>query len=89
MIAPDTLSKSDPAYHILAHHTTPEQAAKVFNEVQPKLAAYSHIVCLYGRDEKELLKRTKVNYPGPLVIGEDLMSFSIDDTITVTPWHNK
>ena len=27
-VAPDTLSKSDPAYPILAHHTTPEQAAK-------------------------------------------------------------
>ena len=85
-IAPDTLSKSDPKYNIFAHHTTPEQAAKVFNEVKPKLAAYSHIVKLYGRNEQELLKRTKANYSGPIIIGEDLMSFSIDDTVSVSAW---
>jgi ribonuclease Z len=32
-IAPDTLSKSDSRYNILAHHSTPEQTARVFNEV--------------------------------------------------------
>ena len=63
-VAPDTLSKSDPKYPIFAHHTTVEQAAKVFNEVKPKFAAYSHIVKLYGRNEQELLKRTKANYSG-------------------------
>lgn len=61
-IAPDTLSKSDPRYNILAHHTTPEQASKIFNEVKPKLAAYSHIVKIYVLNEQEILKRTKVNY---------------------------
>lgn len=88
-IAPDTLSKSDPKYPIFAHHTTVEQAAKVFNEVKPKLAAYSHIVKLYGRNEQELLKRTKANYSGQFVIGEDLMSFSIGDTVSVSAWQNK
>jgi len=87
--APDTLSKSDPKYHIVALHTTPEQAAKVFNEVKPKLAAYSHIVKIYGRNEQELLRRTKTNYSGRFVIGEDLMSFSIGDTVTVSQWQNK
>jgi ribonuclease Z len=89
VIAPDTLSKSDPKYHIVALHTTPEQAAKVFNEVKPKLAAYSHIAKLYGNTEQEILKRTKADYSGPLVMGEDLMSFSISDTITVNNWQNK
>lgn len=88
-IAPDTLSKSDPRYNILAHHTTPEQAGKIFDEVKPKLAAYSHIVKLYGHNEQELLKRTKVNYSGPMIIGEDLMSFSIGDSVTVSTWQNK
>ncbi len=88
-IAPDTLSKSDPMYPILAHHTTVEEAAKVFNEVKPKLAAYSHIVKIYGRNEQELLRRTKANYSGRFVIGEDLMSFSIGDTVTVSQWQNK
>jgi len=89
VIAPDTLSKSDPKYHIVALHTTPEQAAKVFNEVKPKLAAYSHIAKPYGNTEQELLKRTKADYSGPLVMGEDLMSFSINDTISVNNWQNK
>jgi ribonuclease Z len=67
-IAPDTLSKSDPKYHILAHHTTPEQAAKVFNQVRPKLAAYSHIVNIYAQKEDDILKRTKAIYAGPLIL---------------------
>jgi len=89
IIAPDTLSKLDPKYNIFAHHTTPEQAGKVFNEVKPKLAAYSHIGKMYGHNEQELLKRTKVNYSGPIIIGEDLMSFSIGDSVSVSTWHNK
>ncbi len=89
VIAPDTLSKSDPKYPIFAHHTTPEQAAKVFNEVKPKLAAYSHIVNLYAQKEDEILKRTKATYAGPLVLGRDLMSFSIGDSVSVNPWQGK
>ncbi len=88
VVAPDTLSQSDPKYFILAHHTTPEQAAKVFAQVKPKLAVYSHIVKMYGRNEQELFKRTKANYSAPFIIGEDLMSFSIDDTVTVATWKN-
>lgn len=89
VIAPDTLSTSDPKYAILAHHTTPEQAAKVFNEVKPKLAAYSHISKLYGHTEEEILKRTKANYSGTIIIGEDLMTFSISDTVSVGTWKKK
>ena len=89
VVAPDTLKKSDPKYSILAHHTTPEQAGKVFNEVKPKLAVYSHISKLYGRNEQDLLRRTKAVYSGPIVIGEDLMSFSITDSVTINAWQNK
>jgi len=90
IVAPDTLSKSDPKYPRFAHHTTVEQAAKVFNEVKPKLAAYSHIGKLYGRNEQELFNRTKANYSGPFIIGEDLMSFSIGDSaVSVSAWQKK
>jgi len=88
-IAPDTLSKSDSRYNILAHHTTPEQTARVFNAVRPKLAVYSHIVKLYGGTEQEILKRAKVNYSGPIIMGEDLMSFSINDKVSVSVWKQK
>lgn len=89
IIAPDTLSKSDPKYNILMHHTTPEKAAKIFNEVKPKLAAYSHIVKLYGHTEEEIMKKTKANYPGQIIMGEDLMSFSIADSVSVNKWPKK
>jgi ribonuclease Z len=89
VIAPDTLSKPDPKYHILAHHTTPEQAGKVFNQVKPKLAVYSHIVNIYAQKEDDILKRTKAVYAGPLVLGRDLMSLSIADSVSVNTWQGK
>ena len=88
-IAPDTLSKSDPRYHILAHHITPELAGKVFSQVRPKLAAYSHIVNIYGQKEEDILNRTKSTYQGALVLGKDLMSFSIADSVSVNMWQKK
>jgi len=89
IIAPDTLSKSDPKYNILMHHTTPEQAAKIFNQVKPKLAAYSHIAKLYGHTEQEILNKTKASYQGQIIMGEDLMTFLVSDTVSVKAWLNK
>lgn len=73
---------------ILDHHTPPQDAAAVFNQAKPKLAAYIHMV-LPGTDDippvtiEELLAETRRYYQGPLEIGEDLMSFDIGDTVTV------
>jgi ribonuclease Z len=89
VVAPETLSKSDRRYNILMQHTTPEEVAKVFNEVKPKLAIYSHISKLYGRTEDDLLKRTKATYSGQVIIGEDLMTISIGDTVSVHYPKNK
>lgn len=89
IIAPDTLSKSDPKYHIYAHHTSAAQAGMVFSAVKPKLAAFSHISKLYGLKEEDIMKSTKTNYSGPLIMGEDLMTFSIGDTVSVSPWKMK
>jgi len=83
VIPPDTLNKSDPRYSVVAHHTTPQQAAKIFNETKPKLAVYSHIANPYGRNEQELIKQTKANYSGQVILGEDLMTFSIGNTVSV------
>lgn len=74
---------------ILDHHTPPKDAASVFAQARPKLAAYIHMV-LPGTDDippvtvEELLDETRRYYQGPLEIGEDLMSFDIGDKITVT-----
>ena len=87
-IAPDTLSKTDPQYNVLMHHTTPEQAAMIFDKALPKLAAFSHIVKIRGLTEEDIMKKTKAGYPGRVVMGEDLMSFSISDTVTVNKQGN-
>lgn len=86
VIAPDTLSKNDPKYSIFAHHTKVEEAAKVFSAVKPKLAVYSHISRLYGHTYEELMNRTKILYTDPVVLGEDLMSFSVGKTVIVKAW---
>lgn len=73
---------------ILDHHTSPREAASVFTQTKPKLAAYIHMV-LPGTDQipavtvEELLAETRQHYQGPLVIGDDLMSFDIGDAVTV------
>jgi ribonuclease Z len=52
------------------------------------MAVYTHLVLL--SDEKfpeptleEVIAETRQTYGGPLVVGEDLMSFEIGDTVTV------
>lgn len=70
---------------IAAHHTSPEEAGKVFSRVKPKLAAFSHIVLL-GTEVRELLSRTQSTYDGPLEVGEDLMRFTIGDQVVVKRW---
>ena len=65
---------------ILGHHTTPEEAASVFNRIKPKLAVYSHIV---PGDTTSLIPLTRKSYSGPLAVGEDLMSIEIGETVAV------
>ncbi len=76
---------------IVAHHTTPREAGMVFTQTRPKLAAYTHLVMLASDTIKpptldELIAETRETYDGPLVIGEDLMSFEIGDEVTVKRW---
>jgi ribonuclease Z len=67
---------------IIAHHTTPEDAARVFNQVRPKLAVFSHIV-LRGATAEDALRITRLTYRGPLELGEDLMRFHVGDEVTM------
>jgi len=62
------------------HHTTPEEAGKVFTKVAPRLAVYSHIV---PPKVPDVVPHTRVTYAGPLEVGEDLMSITIGDEIQV------
>jgi len=85
----ELLASSEQFRRIVAHHTTPEEAGIVFAEVNPKLAVYTHFVILRCPTIPEaplssLIPRTRTNYDGPLVLGEDLMSFDIGETVTVS-----
>jgi ribonuclease Z len=87
VVDPDAFRRSNPtmsperAQGIAKHHTTAEQAGKVFSQVKPKLAVYSHIVP--PGDATGLESLTRKTYSGPLQVGEDLMSFEIGETIEV------
>ena len=67
---------------IIDHHTTPEEAGRIFTAVHPKLAVYSHIVPSVTT-AKDLEGPTRKTYAGPLVVGKDLMVFEVGETVTV------
>ena len=75
---------------ILGFHTSPEDAAKVFDKVKPKLAVYSHIVLLTAEPSipppnvNDLKLRTQKIYKGDLQVGEDLLSIEIGDSVKVS-----
>ena len=66
----------------MGHHTTATEAGRVFAQVKPKLAVYAHMVT---RDLSfdELIQKTRTTYSGPIVVGEDLMTFRVGDEVAV------
>lgn len=78
------LLKDPQVQRVMAHHTSPQDAGKVFTQAAPKLAVYTHLVLL-NRPKiptvttTELIAQTRETYAGPLVVGEDLMAFEISD----------
>ena len=76
-ISKKLLKKSKVMRNILTHHSEPEDTAKVFNAVKPKLAVYSHIVVYGGHKAKNIMERARKSYAGPLVMGEDLMKINV------------
>jgi ribonuclease Z len=88
---PELLASSVPVQRIIAHHTTPREAGTVFARTKPKLAVYAHIVLLSSEKIAEptlddVVAETRQTYRGPLVVGEDLMSFEIGDAVTMRPY---
>ncbi|MGX4803295.1 MBL fold metallo-hydrolase [Bradyrhizobium guangdongense] len=73
---------------ILNHHTSPQEAGRVFTETKPKLAAFTHLVLLASESVPapsidDLIAATRETYSGPLVVGEDLSNFEIGETVSV------
>lgn len=70
---------------VMAHHTSPEEAGKVFTQVKPKLAVYNHLVLLGpGLAAQDLITMTRKIYSGPLEVGEDLMVIEVGDEVKVS-----
>ncbi len=88
LVSDELLASSEQMRRIVAHHTLPEEAGLVFDKIDPKLAVYTHLVMLSNPPEfpeaplSSLLTRTRTNYSGPLMIGEDLMTFIVDESVT-------
>src|SRR6266571_3847184 len=70
----------DQRARVREHHTTAEEAGKIFTRVAPKLAVYSHIV---PPDVPDVIPRTRKTYTGPLEVGEDLMTIEVGDQVRV------
>jgi ribonuclease Z len=68
---------------IIAHHTTPEEAGRVFAAVRPRLALYTHIVPSPAT-ARDLVPPTRRTYKGPLEVGYDLMMITIGERIEVS-----
>ena len=87
-IDPELLKQFPRFKEITAHHTAPEEAGRIFSRARPKVAAYTHIIVLKANQPldvppTEVLSRTRTTYDGPLVVGEDLMRFEIDQDVSV------
>ena len=67
---------------IIARHTTPEEAGRIFALAQPRLAVYTHIVPSVAT-AADLVPGTRKEYRGRLAVGYDLMSITIGETITL------
>jgi ribonuclease Z len=74
----DSLANSQNLQRVMAIHTSPEQAGRVFAEAKPRLAVFTHIVGS-AASPAELVARTRTTYSGPLEVGEDLMTIDVWD----------
>lgn len=76
------LLKDAQVQRVMAHHTSPQEAGRVFQLARPKLAVYTHLVLLArpgipALTTEELVAQTRETYDGRLVVGEDLMAFDV------------
>jgi ribonuclease Z len=84
LATPAELAQSPLSRSVVAHHTTPAEAGGIFRRTRPKLAVYSHIVLRPGAVATDLLPVTRAVFDGPVLVGADLMQFTITDSVRVT-----
>ncbi len=83
MAVDEELLKGSPLLQdILTGHTPPEDAGILFRDVEPKMAVFNHII-LMGVSDEALETATRKTYSGPLKVGRDLMTFVVDDEVSI------
>ena len=84
-IAAAPLGEKIPERYVLplAHHTSPEECGKVFSATNPKLAVFYHVIQFEDVSLEEMMERTRTEYDGAVMFGEDLMEIEIGDTVRV------
>ncbi len=70
---------------VMGHHSAPKDAAHVFTKCAPKLAVLNHLVLIGDGDSappsvQELIDATRQKYNGAFVVGEDLMTFDLEES---------
>jgi ribonuclease Z len=69
---------------VRAHHTSPQEAGRVFSTAKPRLAVYSHInTGGFWPVPADYIAATRETYNGPLELGEDLMTINVGEAINI------
>lgn len=88
-----SMEKSPLINQILGFHSSPEDAGKIFAQIHPKLAVYSHIILLTDNPSvpppsvNDLIVRAQKVYKGPFQVGEDLLSIEVGDEVKAEKFH--
>ena len=62
-------------------HTSPQQVGDICSQVRPKMLVYSHIHKAMGAIDDEIVRGTREAYDGEFLVGQDLDSFEIGNTV--------
>ena len=73
---------------IIGSHTSPEEAARIFQAAKPKLAVYTHVSLVAEPERRQalletIIPRTRAIYAGRVELGEDLMTIAIWDSVSI------
>ena len=86
IVADATLYEASPAVRgIVSGHTSPSEAARIFRDAKPKMAAFTHVIRL-GQNpptDDEILADVHAIYDGRVTIGADMTTFCIGNTIKI------
>lgn len=87
---PETLAAYPPIKVALDHHTTPKDVGRVFAQTKPRLAVLTHMVLLPPDPVsiETVVEEIGETYKDPIIVGEDLMTIQIGQTISVIPFRN-